>query len=101
MTGAAFFQKDPQTLVAHPDQGIATLADVKGRPPIIDDALLRGSRMLIKALERAFASIKSGCAPYFLSVFPAKQQRCRLCEMFPLEGGNLLHQTPESKEYFQ
>ena len=29
----AFFQKDPQTLVVHPDQGIATLADVKGRPP--------------------------------------------------------------------
>jgi NitT/TauT family transport system substrate-binding protein len=29
VTVAAFFQKDPQTLVAHPDQGIASLADVK------------------------------------------------------------------------
>ncbi len=35
VTVAAFFQKDPQTLVAHPDQGISTLADVKGRPVMI------------------------------------------------------------------
>jgi NitT/TauT family transport system substrate-binding protein len=32
---AAFFQKDPQTLVAHPDQGISKLADVKGRPVMV------------------------------------------------------------------
>lgn len=31
-TVAAFFQKDPQTLVAHPDQGVTTLLDLKGRP---------------------------------------------------------------------
>ncbi len=35
VTVAAFFQKDPQTLVAHPDQGVSTLADVKGRPVMI------------------------------------------------------------------
>jgi NitT/TauT family transport system substrate-binding protein len=35
VTVAAFFQKDPQTLVAHPDQGVATLADVKGRPVMV------------------------------------------------------------------
>ncbi len=35
VTVASFFQKDPQTLVAHPDQGIATLADVKGRPVMV------------------------------------------------------------------
>lgn len=34
-TVAAFFQKDPQTLVAHPDQGVRTLADLKGRPVMI------------------------------------------------------------------
>ena len=34
-TVAAFFQKDPQTLVAHPDQGISTLADVKGKPVMV------------------------------------------------------------------
>jgi NitT/TauT family transport system substrate-binding protein len=31
LTVAAFLQKDPQTLVAHPDQGITGLADLKGR----------------------------------------------------------------------
>ncbi len=35
VTVAAFFQKDPQTLVAHPDQGVATLQDLKGRPIMI------------------------------------------------------------------
>lgn len=34
-TVAAFFQKDPQTLVAHPDQGVSTLADLKGRPIMV------------------------------------------------------------------
>jgi NitT/TauT family transport system substrate-binding protein len=34
-TVAAFFQKDPQTLVAHADQGVATLADLKGRPIMV------------------------------------------------------------------
>jgi NitT/TauT family transport system substrate-binding protein len=35
VTVAAFFQKDPNTLVAHPGQGVATLSDVKGRPVMI------------------------------------------------------------------
>jgi NitT/TauT family transport system substrate-binding protein len=35
VTVAAFFQKDPQTLVAHPDQGVATLADLKGKPIMV------------------------------------------------------------------
>ncbi len=34
-TIAAFLQKDPQTLVAHPGQGVSTLPDVKGRPVMI------------------------------------------------------------------
>jgi NitT/TauT family transport system substrate-binding protein len=32
---ASYFQKDPQTLVAHPDQGISKLADMKGRPVMV------------------------------------------------------------------
>lgn len=32
---AAFFQKDPQTLVAHPDQGIKSLEDLKGKPIMV------------------------------------------------------------------
>lgn len=34
-TVASFFQKDPQTLVAHPGQGVETLDDLKGRPIMI------------------------------------------------------------------
>ena len=29
---AAVFQKDPQVLIAHPDTGVNTLADLKGHP---------------------------------------------------------------------
>jgi NitT/TauT family transport system substrate-binding protein len=35
---AAYFQKDPQVLMAHPDQGIKTIADLKGRPILLSDA---------------------------------------------------------------
>jgi len=35
---AAVFQKDPQVLIAHPDQGIRTLADLKGHPILLSDA---------------------------------------------------------------
>jgi len=35
VTVAAMFQKNPQTLVAHPDQGIAKLEDLKGKPIMV------------------------------------------------------------------
>jgi NitT/TauT family transport system substrate-binding protein len=35
---AAFFQKDPQVLIAHPGQGIETIADLKGHPILLSDA---------------------------------------------------------------
>jgi NitT/TauT family transport system substrate-binding protein len=35
VTVAAFFQKDPQALLVHPDQGYKTLADFKGKPIMI------------------------------------------------------------------
>ena len=35
---AAFMQKDPQVLLAHPGVGINSLADVKGHPILISDA---------------------------------------------------------------
>lgn len=35
VTVAAIFQKDPQILMVHPDQGIDTLADMKGMPVLI------------------------------------------------------------------
>ena len=38
ITVAAIFQKDPQILTAHPDQGINDLADLKGKPIFISKA---------------------------------------------------------------
>ena len=35
---AAMFQKDPQVLIAHPDQGLEKIADLKGRPILLSDA---------------------------------------------------------------
>jgi NitT/TauT family transport system substrate-binding protein len=35
---AAFMQKDPQVLIAHPDVGIARIADMKGHPILLADA---------------------------------------------------------------
>lgn len=35
LTVASMFQKDPQTLVAHPGQGISKLPDVKGKPVMV------------------------------------------------------------------
>jgi NitT/TauT family transport system substrate-binding protein len=35
---AAVFQKDPQVLIAHPDTGVKTLADLKGHPILLGDA---------------------------------------------------------------
>jgi NitT/TauT family transport system substrate-binding protein len=35
---AAFMQKDPQVLMAHPDVGIKSLADMKGHPILLSDA---------------------------------------------------------------
>jgi NitT/TauT family transport system substrate-binding protein len=35
---AAFMQKDPQVLIAHPEQGLTRLADMKGRPILLSDA---------------------------------------------------------------
>jgi NitT/TauT family transport system substrate-binding protein len=37
---AAFMQKDPQVLIAHPGQGITSFADMKGRPILISDAAI-------------------------------------------------------------
>ncbi|NEQ28067.1 MAG: ABC transporter substrate-binding protein, partial [Microcoleus sp. SIO2G3] len=38
ITVASMFQKDPQVLIAHPDTGANTLADLKGRPIYISAA---------------------------------------------------------------
>lgn len=38
ITVASMFQKDPQILLVHPDQGVKTLADLKGKPILVSAA---------------------------------------------------------------
>lgn len=35
---AAFFQKDPEVLIIHPDDAVKSIADLKGRPFLLSDA---------------------------------------------------------------
>lgn len=46
---AAFFQKDPQVLIAHPDTGVNTIADLKGRPILLGDASVTSFWVWLKA----------------------------------------------------
>ena len=46
---AAFMQKDPQVLIAHPGQGIQSIADMKGRPILLADASVTAFWVWLKA----------------------------------------------------
>jgi NitT/TauT family transport system substrate-binding protein len=46
---AAFMQKDPQVLIAHPGAGISKLADLKGHPILLADAAVSGLWVWLKA----------------------------------------------------
>jgi NitT/TauT family transport system substrate-binding protein len=46
---AAFMQKDPQVLIAHPDQGIRSIADLKGHPILLSDASVGAFWVWLKA----------------------------------------------------
>ena len=46
---AAFMQKDPQVLIAHPDAGIASIADMKGHPILLSDASVSAFWVWLKA----------------------------------------------------
>ncbi len=45
----ATMQSDPQVLIAHPDQGIRSLADMKGRPILLSDAAITAFWVWLKA----------------------------------------------------
>ncbi|HTK34872.1 MAG TPA: ABC transporter substrate-binding protein [Caulobacteraceae bacterium] len=45
----ASFQKDPQVLIAHPDAGIGSLADMKGHPILLADASITAFWVWLKA----------------------------------------------------
>jgi NitT/TauT family transport system substrate-binding protein len=46
---AAFMQKDPQVLIVHPDQGINSIADLKGHPILLSDASVTAFWVWLKA----------------------------------------------------
>lgn len=46
---AAFMQKDPQVLIAHPDAGVNTIADLKGHPILLSDASVSAFWTWLKA----------------------------------------------------
>jgi len=46
---AAFMQKDPQVLIAHPDQGIGKIADLKGHPILLSDASITAFWVWLKS----------------------------------------------------
>ena len=46
---AAVFQKDPQVLIAHPDAGVNSLADLKGHPVLLGDASVTTFWLWLKA----------------------------------------------------
>jgi NitT/TauT family transport system substrate-binding protein len=46
---AAFMQKDPQVLIAHPGAGIASIADMKGHPILLADASITAFWVWLKA----------------------------------------------------
>jgi NitT/TauT family transport system substrate-binding protein len=45
----ASMQEDPQVLIAHPDQGIRSIADMKGRPILLSDASITAFWLWLKA----------------------------------------------------
>ena len=46
---AAFMQKDPQVLLAHPAPGVDSIADLKGRPILLSDASVSAFWVWLKA----------------------------------------------------
>jgi NitT/TauT family transport system substrate-binding protein len=46
---AAFMQKDPQVLIAHPDAGVHSIADMKGHPILLSDASIEAFWVWLKA----------------------------------------------------
>ena len=46
---AAFMQKDPQVLIAHPETGVEKIADLKGHPILLSDASVTAFWVWLKA----------------------------------------------------
>ena len=64
---AAMFQKDPAVLIAHPNQGIRTIADLKGKPIMIGSDTRVGWWLFMKA---RFGFTDNQIRPYTFNVAP-------------------------------
>src|SRR5271154_2203016 len=64
---AAMFQKDPSVLIAHPDQGNASFAALKGKPIMIGSDTRVGSWIFLK---KKFGYTDDQIRPYTFSVAP-------------------------------
>ncbi len=64
---AAYMQKDPQVLIAHPGSGINSLADMKGHPILLADASITAFWVWLKA---KYGFTDSQVHPYTFSSAP-------------------------------
>lgn len=86
---AAIFQKDPQVLIAHPNQGRETLAGLKGEKIMIGADTRAGSWLFLKS---RFGFTDDQIRPYAFSIVPfladvkAIQQGYLTSEPFLIEG---------------
>jgi len=70
---AAFFQKDPQVLIAHPNTGVNSIADMKGRPILLADASVTAFWVWLKS-KYGFTDSQVRKYNYSLAPFLADKQ---------------------------
>ncbi|MFZ4607586.1 MAG: ABC transporter substrate-binding protein, partial [Caulobacter sp.] len=70
---AAFFQKDPQVLIAHPGTGVARIADMAGRPILLADASRTAFWVWLKA-KYGFTDAQVRSYNYSLAPFLADKR---------------------------
>ncbi|MES2033886.1 MAG: ABC transporter substrate-binding protein [Pseudomonadota bacterium] len=70
---AAYFQKDPQVLIAHPDTGVNSIADMKGRPILLADASVTAFWVWLKS-KYGFTDSQVRKYNYSLAPFLADKQ---------------------------
>jgi NitT/TauT family transport system substrate-binding protein len=64
---AAFFQKDPRILLAHPESGFKSLADLKGKPILVS---ADGQQTYWKFLKLKFGYSDEQIRPYTFNIAP-------------------------------
>ena len=70
---AAFFEKDPQVLIAHPGTGVAKIADMAGRPILLADASKTAFWVWLKA-KYGFTDAQVRSYNYSLAPFLADKR---------------------------